>query len=684
MLNFHVAFFVISLLLLKPISASTEVGALMDLKSALDPENRYLKTWTVAGDPCTAGEFDGVACNEQGKVANISLENKRLTGKLSPAVAGLDSLSGLYLHFNSLTGQIPREIANLKELTDLYLDVNNLTGEIPPEIGQMQSLQVLQLSGNQLTGTIPSEIGSLKKLTVLALDHNHFNGSIPPTLSNLMMLKAIYLSNNNLSGPIPVTISNIPQLQTFDIHNNSLTGIVPPVLKKLNGGFKYSNNSGLCSNLFPPLRHCSAFDIGGTSTTSPQQPLVGPIMVNQSAESANSRSNCNRLSSCSNRSHISQLVIVFVGVAAATVMLTGAVLLAFLRYRSHKQRIGNAVDASDCRMSTEHCSQTPSPLVSLAYSSGWDPRADGLNTDKFSQEVLQRFRFNMEEVQSATQHFSEASVLGKGSFSTVYGGILRDGSSVAIKSINVSSCKAEEDEFVKGMKLLISLRHQNLVSFKGFCCSRGRGECFLIYEFAPNGTLARFLDASDYGGSTASHVLDWPTRVSIIHGIAKGVHYLHKESGTKPSLVHQNLSAEKILMDHHFNPLITDSGLRKILADDLIYSVMKVSAAMGYLAPEYITTGKFTEKSDVYSFGVIVLQILLGKQKLPSRTMVRVSPDQQHEVVQLEEFIDPNLDGKFSALEASKLANMAMACIHEDPSERPAMEVVVRELETRR
>ena len=133
----------------------------------------------------------------------------------------------------------------------------------------------------------------------------------------------------------------------------------------------------------------------------------------------------------------------------------------------------------------------------------------------------------MEDVQSATQHFSEANVMRKGSFSTVYRGILRDGSLVAVKRINVSSCKAEEDEFVKGMKLLISLRHENLVSLKGFCCSMGRGECFLIYEFAPNGTLARYLDASDYGGSSATRVLDWPTRVSIIHGIASGqpLHY---------------------------------------------------------------------------------------------------------------------------------------------------------------
>lgn len=112
----------------------------MEIKSALDPENEFLKSWTNEGDPCS-GSFEGVACNEHLKVANISLQGKGLTGKISPAVAGLKCLSGLYLHYNSLSGEIPKEISNLTELTDLYLNVNNLSGVIPSQIKNMASLQ---------------------------------------------------------------------------------------------------------------------------------------------------------------------------------------------------------------------------------------------------------------------------------------------------------------------------------------------------------------------------------------------------------------------------------------------------------------------------------------------------------------------------------------------------------------
>lgn len=122
------------------VSANSELRALMDMKASLDPEDKYLSSWTINGNPCD-GYFEGVACNDEGQVANVSLQGKGLNGKLSPAITGLKHLTGLYLHYNSLYGEIPKEIANLKVLTDLYLNVNNLTGEIPPEIGSMENLQ---------------------------------------------------------------------------------------------------------------------------------------------------------------------------------------------------------------------------------------------------------------------------------------------------------------------------------------------------------------------------------------------------------------------------------------------------------------------------------------------------------------------------------------------------------------
>ena len=121
-------------------SSSTELDTLMAIKYALDPENRLLASWTPNSDPCD-GSFEGVACNEQGHVANISLQGKGLYGQLPDALAELRSLTGLYLHFNSLRGTIPKEITSLTQLRELYLNVNNLSGDIPREIGNLTNLQ---------------------------------------------------------------------------------------------------------------------------------------------------------------------------------------------------------------------------------------------------------------------------------------------------------------------------------------------------------------------------------------------------------------------------------------------------------------------------------------------------------------------------------------------------------------
>ena len=234
-------------------------------------------------------------------------------------------------------------------------------------------------------------------------------------------------------------------------------------------------------------------------------------------ETANLRLPCNQ-TQCSNpsKSHHASAAVVTVVV---TILLAAIAILTVVQFRRRKQKLASSYEISDSRLSTDQAKgvfrKNGSPLISLEYPNGWDPLADGKNLSGNARDVFQSFRFNLEEVETATQYFSEVNLLGKSNF---YRGILRDGSVVAIKSISKNSCKSEETEFLKGLNTLTSLRHENLVRLRGFCCSRGRGECFLIYDFVPNGNLLRYLDVKDGDG----HVLEWSTRVSIIRGIAKG------------------------------------------------------------------------------------------------------------------------------------------------------------------
>ncbi|KHG14855.1 nsp-interacting kinase 2 -like protein [Gossypium arboreum] len=658
----------------KWVHGNTELRALMELKASLDPTNKVLESWRSDGDPCS-GSFMGVACNEHRKVANISLQGKGLSGKLSPAIAGFKCLSGLYLHYNSLSGKIPQELSQLQELTDLYLNVNNLSGSIPPQIGNMAGLQVLQLCCNQLTGNIPTQIGSLKQLNVVALQYNRLDGKIPPSLGNLRMLKRLDLSFNSLFDAIPPTLADIPELEILDVRNNTLSGLVPSGLKRLNEGFQGDNNPGLCGAGFPLLRRCGPFDGVNINQVEPFRPHLNNTAPEPGVNShpSNVQRHCNH-THCSRPSRFPEMPVIS-GVTTVVFIFTVAGLFAVIHYRRQKQKIGNTSGSSDESFSIDQKKEilrngSVSPLITLEYSYGWDPLGDGWSGIGFSQEHLNKFRFNLEEVESATRCFSELNLLGKTNFSAVYKGVLKDRSIVAIRSINVTSCKSEEAEFVKGLYLLTSLRHENLVRLRGFCFSRGRGECFLIYDFASKGNLSKYLDLED--GSEP--VLDWSTRISIINGTAKGLEYLHKSEANKPPIVHRNISVEKVLIDQQFNPLIADSGLHKIFADDIVYSTLKVSAAMGYLAPEYIMTGRFTEKTDVFAFGVIILQILSGKLLLTS------SMRSGAETSKFEDFVDKNLRGEFSESMASKLGKIALNCTNEEPNDRPSMETIIKEL----
>jgi serine/threonine protein kinase len=151
-----------------------------------------------------------------------------------------------------------------------------------------------------------------------------------------------------------------------------------------------------------------------------------------------------------------------------------------------------------------------------------------------------------------------------------------------------------------------------------------------------------------------------------------GIEYLHSTRTNKPALVHQNISADKVLLDYTYRPLISGCGLHKLLVDDLVFSTLKASAAMGYLAPEYTTVGRFSEKSDVYAFGVIVLQVLTGKRKVTTTLL----PDN------VDELVDGNLQGNYSAAEATKLAKIGSACTSENPDQRPTMAELLQELGT--
>ena len=143
------------------------------------------------------------------------------------------------------------------------------------------------------------------------------------------------------------------------------------------------------------------------------------------------------------------------------------------------------------------------------------------------------------------------------------------------------------------------------------------------------------------------------------------IDYLQSNRGNKPSLVHQSISADNILINHRFNTLLSCSGLQNLLADDAVIWTLKTSTAMVYLAPKYTIVGRFKLLCDVYAFGTLLFQILTGKKRT---TQLRLLA----EAGNFEDLINESLKGHFLIQEAKKFLGIA--------NQRPTMESVLQEL----
>ncbi|KAI8543470.1 hypothetical protein RHMOL_Rhmol08G0221000 [Rhododendron molle] len=486
----------------------------------------------------------------------------------------------------------------------------------------------MALHQNSLHGVIPSEIGNCSDLRALYLRANYLQGGIPSDIGNLSSLTIMDLSSNLLKGSIPSSLGRLTRLRSLNISTNFLSGEIPDV-----GVLSTFGNDSFIGNL----------DLCGRQVNKPCRTSLGFPAVLPHAESDEATVPTKR------SSHYIKGIVIG---AMSILGLVLVVLLSFLWiwFLSKKERA--AKKYTEVKKQVHH--DTGTKLITFHGDLPYP-----------SCEIIEKL-----------ESLDVEDVVGSGGFGTVYRMVMNDCGTFAVKRIDRSR-EGSDQVFERELEILGSVKHINLVNLRGYC--RLPSQKLLIYDYLAMGSLDDFLH--EHGEGKRS--LNWNARLRIAFGSARGLAYLHHDCC--PRIVHRDIKSSNILLDENLEPHVSDFGLAKLLVDEDAHVTTVVAGTFGYLAPEYLQSGRATEKSDVYSFGVLLLELVTGKRPTdPSfvkqglnvvgwmNTLLREN--------RLVDVVDRRCtDSDAETVEA--IIEIAVKCTNANPDDRPAMQQVLQFLE---
>ncbi|KAF8097840.1 hypothetical protein N665_0280s0041 [Sinapis alba] len=301
-------------------------------------------------------------------------------------------------------------------------------------------------------------------------------------------------------------------------------------------------------------------------------------------------------------------------------------------------------------------------------------------------------KFKLEDLEEATDGFRIQ--IGKGGSGSVFKGVLKDGSQVAVKRIEGE--EKGEREFRSEVAAIASVQHKNLVRLYGY--SSVNPQRFLVYAYIPNSSLDLWIFQDRGGNRRARGCLTWDQRYQVGVDVAKALAYLHHDCRSK--ILHLDVKPENILLDENYRAVVTDFGLSKLIARDVSRVVTEIRGTCGYLAPEWLLEHGISEKSDVYSYGIVLLEMIGGRRsimkveaeetnkktnKKSKKKKLEYFPrivNQKMRERKVMEIVDQRLEVGDEE-QVMKLVCVALWCIQEKAKNRPDMAMVIEMLEGR-
>ncbi|ONK59353.1 uncharacterized protein A4U43_C08F5570 [Asparagus officinalis] len=591
----------------------------------------------------------------------LDFSHNRLSGEVPASLGNLSILGRLLLGENLFRGVIPTSFGNFNNLVELNLSYNQLDGIIPKEVVSISSLsQLLDLSHNSLSGPIPSEVGRLNNLARIDISYNKLSGKIPSTFGDCHVLQYLHLESNSLEGPIPSRLSELKGIEEVDISHNDISGEIPyflsriSSLKSLNLSFNHFEGRVPAAGVFSNLSAVSLY--GNNQLCGGDPKLKLPVcFIDDSKASRKIR------------------IPVLIGIIVSVIVFVCLCFLSLIGVARYKKR-------------------KPRKLFPSVT---------------FSDDHYRKVSYG--ELRKATDGFSSESLIGEGTFGSVYKGRINGyKNDVAIKVLKLQE-RGGFNSFMAECEALRNIRHRNLAKILTSCSTidvEGNEFRALVFEFMPHGSLEEWLHPKGLANFQACG-LGFTQRLNIGIDVASAVEYLHHNGDTP--IVHCDLKPSNVLLDNDMNARVTDFGLARFLNgnkgvkdQDASFSV-GIKGSIGYIAPEYGISNQVSTQGDVYSYGILLLEILTRKRPtddmfqngITLREFVEKSfPDKILEIVDPQLFsLEKNNNGdnlnRSTAEELLKgfllsLIKIGLCCSRENPNARPHMRNVVTEMDASR
>merc|ERR1719361_2266823 len=207
--------------------------------------------------------------------------------------------------------------------------------------------------------------------------------------------------------------------------------------------------------------------------------------------------------------------------------------------------------------------------------------------------------------------YKSVKFLGEGAYGTVVQAWDTTGKEkVAIKKISPFEHQTYCQRTLREMRILLSMKHENIIDIKDFLCENTISSLKDIY-------IVQSLMECDLHKLLRSQKLSSDHICYFLYQILRGLKYIHSAN-----VLHRDLKPSNILLNSNCDLKICDFGLARVSdpSQDHTGLLTEYVATRWYRAPEVMLNAKgYSQALDVWSVGCILGEMINNKPMFPGK-----------------------------------------------------------------